>query len=59
MNNIKIAGIGAYSPSLVVTNDDISKLVETNDEWIQERTGIKERRISEEYLKEKILLILR
>lgn len=47
MNNIKIAGIGAYSPSLVVTNDDISKLVETNDEWIQERTGIKERRISE------------
>jgi 3-oxoacyl-[acyl-carrier-protein] synthase III len=47
MNNIKIAGVGAYSPSLVVTNDDISKLVETNDEWIQERTGIKERRISE------------
>lgn len=47
MNNIKIAGIGAYSPSLVVTNNDISKLVETNDEWIKERTGIKERRISE------------
>lgn len=47
MNNIKIAGVGAYSPSLIVTNDDISKLVDTNDEWIQERTGIKERRISE------------
>lgn len=47
MKNINIAGIGAYAPSLVVTNDDISKLVETNDEWITERTGIKERRISE------------
>jgi len=47
MKNIKIAGVGAYSPALVVTNDDISKLVDTNDEWIQERTGIKERRISE------------
>lgn len=47
MKNIKISGVGAYSPALVVTNDDISKLVETNDEWIQERTGIKERRISE------------
>ena len=47
MSNVAIAGIGAYVPSLVVTNDDISKLVETNDEWIVKRTGISERRISE------------
>lgn len=47
MNNVKIAGIGAYLPSLVVTNDRISELVETNDEWIVQRTGVSERRISE------------
>lgn len=47
MNNVGIVGIGAYVPSLAVTNDDISKLVETNDEWIVKRTGISERRISE------------
>lgn len=47
MKRIKIEGVGAYTPSLKVSNDDISKLVETNDEWIRERTGIIERRISE------------
>lgn len=47
MSNVIIAGIGAYLPSLVVTNDRISEFVETNNEWIVERTGIKERRISE------------
>lgn len=47
MSNVKIAGIGAYLPPLVVTNDKISEFVETNNEWIIERTGIKERRISE------------
>lgn len=47
MRNIEIAGIGAYLPSLVVTNDKISELVETNHEWIVQRTGISERRISE------------
>ncbi|WP_294406875.1 beta-ketoacyl-ACP synthase III [uncultured Clostridium sp.] len=47
MSNVGIAGIGAYTPSLAVTNDDISRLVETNDEWIIKMTGIKERRISE------------
>lgn len=46
MNNIKFAGIGAYLPTLVLTNDKISEFVETNDEWIRERTGIKERRVS-------------
>ncbi len=40
----KIAGLGYYVPENVVTNDDLSKMMETNDEWITERTGIKERR---------------
>lgn len=47
MKNIKIAGIGSYLPSLVVTNDRISEFVDTSDEWIVQRTGMKERRISE------------
>ena len=47
MSNVGIAGTGAYVPSLAVTNDDISELVETNDEWIMKRTGIRERRISQ------------
>lgn len=38
-----ITGIGHYVPENVVTNDDLSKLMTTNDEWITERTGIKER----------------
>ncbi len=46
MINTKIIGVGSYAPSNVVTNDDLSKIVETNDEWIYTRTGIKERRIS-------------
>jgi len=44
MYNSKIIGLGKYVPENVVTNDDLSKLMDTNDEWIQERTGIKERR---------------
>ena len=40
----KIAGIGMYVPANVVTNNDLTKYMETNDDWIQERTGIKERR---------------
>jgi len=47
MRNVEIASIGAYLPSLVVTNDKISELVETNHDWIVQRTGISERRISE------------
>lgn len=39
-----ISGLGHYVPENVVTNDDLSKLMDTNDAWIQERTGIKERR---------------
>lgn len=44
MYNSKITGLGFYVPENVVTNDDLSKIMDTNDEWIQERTGIKERR---------------
>ena len=44
MYQTKIAGLGSYVPENVVTNDDLSKVMDTNDAWIQERTGIKERR---------------
>ncbi|MCM4154201.1 ketoacyl-ACP synthase III [Arenibacter sp. N53] len=44
MFNSKITGLGFYVPDNVVTNDDLSKKMDTNDAWIQERTGIKERR---------------
>jgi len=42
----KIISTGAYVPQRIVKNDELSKMVETNDEWITSRTGIKERRIS-------------
>lgn len=45
----KIIGLGAYLPEKILTNDDLSKMVDTNDEWITERTGIKERRISDPF----------
>ena len=44
MYHSKITGLGFYVPDNVVTNDDLAKIMDTNDEWIQERTGIKERR---------------
>jgi 3-oxoacyl-[acyl-carrier-protein] synthase III len=44
MYNSKIIGLGHYVPDNIVTNDDLSKVMDTNDQWIQERTGIKERR---------------
>ncbi|MGO3689920.1 MAG: 3-oxoacyl-ACP synthase III family protein [Psychroflexus halocasei] len=44
MYNSKIIGLGKYVPENVVTNNDLSKIMDTSDEWIQERTGIKERR---------------
>lgn len=40
----KISGLGYFVPENIVTNDDLSKIMDTNDEWIQERTGIQERR---------------
>jgi 3-oxoacyl-[acyl-carrier-protein] synthase-3 len=42
-----ITGTGSYAPKKVITNHDLEKLVDTSDEWIMERTGIKERRIAE------------
>ena len=44
----KILGCGHYLPSKVLTNDDLSKMVDTNDEWISTRTGIKSRHIAAE-----------
>lgn len=43
----EIIGCGHYLPSKILTNDDLSKMVETNDEWISTRTGIKTRHITE------------
>ncbi len=45
----KIAGIGKYIPELTVTNDDLAKIMDTSDEWIQERTGIRERHYGEKH----------
>jgi 3-oxoacyl-[acyl-carrier-protein] synthase III len=45
---ISITGIGAYAPERVMTNDDLSEMMDTSDEWIVERTGIRERRIAAE-----------
>src|SRR3982751_3315270 len=44
--NAIIAGTGSYVPEKRLTNEDLSRMVETNDEWITQRTGIKERRIA-------------
>ena len=44
MYTSRISGLGHFVPENIVTNEDLSKLMDTNDEWIQERTGIKERR---------------
>ena len=43
----KIVGVGSYLPPKVMTNDDLAKIVETNDEWITERTGIKRRHVAD------------
>ena len=45
MLNAKISGIASYLPDYVLTNDELSRMVDTNDEWITTRVGIKERRI--------------
>jgi len=47
MTRSKFLGFGHYVPTKVVTNDDLAKLFDTSDEWIQQRTGIKERRFIE------------
>ncbi|MEO0508293.1 MAG: beta-ketoacyl-ACP synthase III [Verrucomicrobiota bacterium] len=47
-SSVVILGTGAYAPEKVVTNDDMAKIVETSDEWIRTRTGIRERRFAAE-----------
>lgn len=46
MKHSRILGTGRYLPERVVTNDELTKFMETSDEWIQQRTGIKERRFA-------------
>ena len=46
IRNVAIAGTGSYAPEKILTNDDIAKIIDTNDEWIRTRTGIKQRRIT-------------
>jgi 3-oxoacyl-[acyl-carrier-protein] synthase III len=43
---VSITGLGTYTPERVLTNDELAELVDTSDEWIMERTGIRERRIA-------------
>jgi 3-oxoacyl-[acyl-carrier-protein] synthase-3 len=47
MIKARITGTGSYAPKKVITNHDLEKMVDTSDEWITERTGIKERRVVE------------
>lgn len=49
MANAAIAGLGFYVPEQVVTNNKLTEFMDTSDEWIQERTGIKERRYSKRH----------
>lgn len=48
MKNAKIIGTGSCTPEVVLTNKDLERIVDTSDEWIIKRTGIKERRIAKE-----------
>ncbi len=47
MRNSRIAGVGRHVPPKVVTNDDLAEMMDTTDEWVQQRTGIRERHYSE------------
>ena len=51
MYKSKIIGVGHYVPENIVTNHDLEKLMDTTDQWIQERTGIKERRFNNTFEK--------
>jgi 3-oxoacyl-[acyl-carrier-protein] synthase-3 len=48
MTRAKIVGVGAYAPKRILTNADLQRIVETNDEWIVQRSGIRERHIADE-----------
>ena len=43
---VSIIGTGSYVPEKILTNEDLSKMVDTSDEWITTRTGIRERRVA-------------
>ena len=47
-NNAIITGVQGYVPDYILTNKELERIVDTNDEWITTRTGIKERRILKE-----------
>ena len=49
MFSAKIGGIGSYVPEWEVTNEDLEKVMDTSDEWIRERTGIKSRRYGKKH----------
>ena len=46
MKRSMVAGCGAYLPERIVTNDELAKRIETSDEWITQRTGIRQRHIA-------------
>src|SRR5438132_132398 len=48
MTRARIIGVGAYAPKRILTNEELERMVETSDEWIVQRTGIRERRIADE-----------
>ena len=56
MQGIKILGISSYVPETVITNDDFTSFIETSDEWITTRTGIKTRYYSEDETIEEIAI---
>ena len=47
MTRAKIVSVGSYAPKRILTNADLEKMVETNDAWIVQRSGIRERRIAD------------
>jgi len=47
MESIRIIGVGSYAPEKILTNFDLEKIVDTSDEWIVKRTGVRERRIAQ------------
>ena len=44
--SVEIAGLGSYVPERALTNEDLENMVDTSDEWITQRTGVKERRLA-------------
>lgn len=48
MTRARIAGVGAYAPKRIVTNADLEKMVDTSDQWIVQRSGIRERHVADE-----------